>query len=198
MSMTIEGTTWTRSSIPGGNQISYGNGLYFVPLNNKTNLISTDGNNWSLNATGLTNQLGKITYANGIFLARSGNYLTTSSNGTNWFQYPQTIPGFEIASDGKRLATIGSILVDFNNQWNNSFVYASDVLVSVRQTNKQPSNVILSGLVGRNYQIQFADSLGSSSNWSTNTSLQLTNTPFIWTDVTATNAARFYRAVLMP
>ena len=191
-------TTWTRSSIPGGNQISYGNGLYFVPLNNKTNLISTDGNNWSLNATGLTNQLGKITYANGIFLARSGNYLTTSSNGTNWFQYPQTIPGFEIASDGKRLATIGSILVDFNNQWNNSFVYASDVLVSVRQTNKQPSNVILSGLVGRNYQIQFADSLGSSSNWSTNTSLQLTNTPFIWTDVTATNAARFYRAVLMP
>lgn len=189
--------TWTRNSIPGGSQISYGNGLYFVPLNSKTNLISTDGVNWSLQPTGLTNQLGKITYANGIFLARSGNFVTTSVDGTNWFQYPQTIPGNEVATDGSRLVTIGSVIVDFNFHWN-SFAYLSDVLVVTRQTNGQPSKVVLSGLVGRNYQIQSADALGGANSWRTNTTLQLTNTPFVWTDSPATNAARFYRGVLLP
>jgi len=53
------------AAIPGGNKISYANGLFIVPLNNKTNLISVDGINWSLNYTGLTNMLGVVTYGNG-------------------------------------------------------------------------------------------------------------------------------------
>jgi len=189
--------TWARSSIPGGNQISYANGLYLVPLNNKTNSISTDGINWSLKLTGLTNQLEKIIYANGIYLSRAGAFVTTSSDGTNWFQYPKNIPGSELAMDGNRLVTIGSAIVDFNFHWN-SFVYLSDVLVATRQTNGQPSKVVLSGLVGRNYQIQSADVLIGANNWRTNITLQLTNTPFVWTDSTATNAVRFYRGVLLP
>jgi hypothetical protein len=63
----------------------------------------------------------------------------------------------------------------------------------------QPSPVALSGLVGRNYQIQSADMLTAGANtWRTNATLQLTNTPIVWTDATATNSARFYRGVLLP
>ena len=212
------GTNWTQRSIPGGNKISYGNGLFIVPLNNKTNLISTDGISWSFNSTGLTNQLGFITYGNGLFMAQcaialSGSYLATSVDGTNWFQYAKKLPnywdGFDstdfdvsLATDGNHLVNVGARNQNLNFPQNpNSYcgvVMTSDVLVGVRTTNNPTRKVVISGLVGRNYQIQSADSLGSSSNWRTNTSLQLTNTPFIWTDVTATNAARFYRAVLMP
>jgi hypothetical protein len=154
--------------------------------------------------TGLTNKLGRLTYAGGLFLARSGNYLATSSDGTNWFQYPNPLPGnvtgdATMATDGSRLLTIGKIgIFPISMLWN-SFVYFSDVLVSVRSTNQPPSKVVLSGLVGRNYQIQSANVLSiGSNNWRTNATLQLTNTPFVWTDGTATNSARFYRGVLLP
>jgi hypothetical protein len=205
------GTTWTRRSIPGGSQIGYGNGLFIVPLNSNTNLVSMDGINWSMQNTGLTNQLGRVTYASGLFLACSGNYLATSSNGTNWFQYPKPLPGnligpFEyvtnsakIATDGSHLVTIGEIYLYPSSYNYNGYIYTSDVLVGVRMTNNPTPKVALSGLVGRNYQIKSVDALTiGASNWRTNATLQLTNTPYVWTDSTATNSARFYRGVLLP
>lgn len=192
-----DGVHWTQSSIPGGNQISFGNGLFFVPLNNQTNLISLDGFTWSQQATGLTNRLGKIVYVNGIYLS-GGTSLATSSDGTNWFQYPQTIPGTSnIATDGTRLVTVSGFYSGL--YWHNSFSYVSDVLVGVQMTNSPSPRIALSGLVGRNYQIQSADILTTgSNNWRTNATLQLTNTPYIWTDAAATNSQRFYRGVLLP
>jgi len=62
----------TRSSIPGGNIISYVNGLFIVPLNNKTNLVSTDGIAWDANATGLTNTIGRVTHSHELFMALCG------------------------------------------------------------------------------------------------------------------------------
>jgi hypothetical protein len=194
-----------------GNKISYANGLFFVPLNNKTNLLSTDGINWSKKATGLTNMLGVVTYGNGIYMAqcgiaRAGSYLATSIDGTNWFQYANLLPNYcpipdtadfdaSVATDGSHLVT-GSATGSF---YYNGFVFTSDPLVCVRMTNNMIPNVALSGLVGRNYQIQSADILtAGSNNWRTNTTLQLTNTPYIWTDASATNSHRFYRGVLLP
>jgi hypothetical protein len=205
------GTTWTRRSIPGGNKISYGNGLFFVPLNNKTNLISVDGINWSLNSTGLTNVLGAVTYGNGLFMAQcgisiSGSYLATSTDGTNWIQYAKPLPNswtwfdssdfdVSLATDGTRLVTVGATGIGVFN----GFIYTSDVLVGVRMTNNPSPKIALSGLVGRNYQIQSADVLtAGSNNWRTNATLQLTDTPYTWTDATATNSVRFYRGVLLP
>ena len=202
--------TWAKSSLPGGNKISYANGLFFVPLNNKTNLLSVDGVNWSQQATGLTNMLGVVTYGNGIYMAqcgisRSGIYLATSTDGTNWFQYAKLLPNYcpisdtadfdvSLATDGTRLVT-GSATGSF---YYNGFIYTSDPLVCIRMTNNPSSKVAISGLVGRNYQIQSVDVLTSgSSNWRTNATLQLTNTPYVWTDTTATNSARFYRGVLL-
>jgi len=65
-------------------------------------------------------------------------------------------------------------------------------------TNNPTPKVAISGLVGRNYQIQSTDALGAGNNWRTNAMIQLTNTPSIWIDVNATNSARFYRGVLLP
>lgn len=205
------GTTWTQRSLPAGNKISYANGLFFVPLNNKTNLLSVDGINWSLNVTGLTNILGVVTYGNGLFMAqcgisRSGSYLATSTDGTNWFQYAKLLPNYcpipdtadidvSLATDGTRLVT-GSATGSF---YYNGFIYTSDPLVCIRMTNNPPSKVAISGLVGRNYQIQSVDVLtAGSNNWRTNATMQLTNTPYVWTDTTATNPTRFYRGVLLP
>jgi hypothetical protein len=205
--------TWAKSSLPGGNKISYANGLFFVPLNNKTDLISVDGVNWSLQATGLTNQLGVVTYGNGLFMAQcgisqAGSYLATSTDGTNWFQYAKPLPNYcaifdtsdfdvSVATDGIRLVAGGAILTNYYNY--NGFIYASDPLVAIRMTNNPSPKVALSGLVGRNYQIQSADELNASLDaWRTNVVLQLPNTPYVWTDGTATNSKRFYRGVLLP
>jgi len=93
---------------------------------------------------------------------------------------------------------IHSVQYGFGNIYYYGYALLSDPLVSIRMTNNPPSKVVLSGLVGRNYQIQSADALGAGSNWRTNATMQLTNTPLVWTDSTATNSARFYRGVLLP
>lgn len=202
---TSTGLFWTRSSIPGGSQVSYANGLFFVPLNTKTNLLSTDGINWTAINTGITNSFGRVIYGNGLFMSARAGSLVTSIDGTNWISYPQSLPGdgaydVSLATDGARLVTVRG--VDTNNglfMACNSFVFTSDVLVSVRTTNAPSQEIVLSGLVGRNYQIQSADVLtAGSNNWRTNVTLQLANTTCLWTDATATNAQRFYRAVLLP
>jgi hypothetical protein len=71
-------------------------------------------------------------------------------------------------------------------------------LSGIRFTNNPSRRIALSGLVGRNYQIQSTDALGASSNWRTNATLQMTNAAIVWTDNTATNLSRFYRTVLLP
>ena len=203
-------TSWTRRSIPGGSQISFGNGLYLVPLTGGSNLVSTDGINWNMLNTGLTNMCGRIIYANGLYLARAGSYLATSSDGTNWLQQPQIIPNvgsfifnyvgtnMTFATDGVRLATIGSVFHTFP-QMPDGIVYLSDVLIGVRPTNGPVATVALAGLLGRQYQIQSIDALSAGVNlWHTNMTLRLTNTPYVWTDATATNSSRFYRGVLLP
>ena len=196
---------WSKSSIPGGSQISYANGLFIVPLNTRTNLLSTLGIDWTAISTGITNSFGSVIYSHGLFISARAGVLVTSTNGTNWISYPQSLPGDwayddSLATDGARLVAVKGVYT--NNglfMAYNSFVFTSDVLVSVRTTNAPSQEIVLSGLVGRNYQIQSADVLtAGSDNWCTNMTLQLTNTPYLWTDATATNAQRFYRAVLLP
>jgi len=204
---------WSRSSLPGGSSISYGNGLYIVPLNAKTNLLSRNGTTWSLQSTGLTNQLGAVTYAHGLFLAQcgvssSGGYLVTSTDGTNWIQYAKPMPhswqvaywtdfDVSLATDGTRLVSVGAICNPSAVDVYNSFIYTSDILAAVRLTNNPSQQIALSGLVGRNYQIRSIDTLGTGK-WRTNLTLPLPNTPYVWTDSTATNSQRFYRAALLP
>jgi hypothetical protein len=208
---SITGTgIWAKSNLPGGNKISYANGRFFVPLTSGSNLLSADGINWTLKPTGLTNTLGAVFYRNGIFMAKcgfsiTGSYLATSTDGINWATYAKPLPGdgtrdANLATDGTRLVTVTGVPVygGLPNAYN-GFVYTSDVLVGIRSTNAPAHQLALSGLVGRNYQIQSADELPAGPNdWRTNFVLQLPNTPYVWTDATATNSKRFYRGVLLP
>lgn len=201
---------WAKSSLPGGNKISYANGQFFVPLTSGSNLLSVDGITWVLKPTGLTNLLGAVTYGDGIFMAQcgfsiSGSQLATSTDGINWVTYAKLLPGdgthdVSLATDGTRLVTVAGVPVygGLPNAYN-GFVYTSGVLVGIRSTNAPAHQLALSGLIGRNYQIQSADELNADSNgWHTNIVLQLPNNPYVWTDGTAPNSKRFYRGVLLP
>jgi hypothetical protein len=209
------GTVWARNSIAGGKKISYANGLFIVPLNSQTNLISRDGLNWSAKSTGLTNLMGKVTYGNGLFMAQcgisiAGSHLATSTDGTNWVQYVTPLPNYwsdaydlpdpdvGLATDGTRLVAVGAARKSLFPEYD-SFVWTSDALVGVRMTNSPSGAVALSGLVGRNYQIQWAETLADgSSQWVNQSALKLPFTPYVWTAPAGTNSARFYRGVLMP
>ena len=203
------GIAWTRSTIPGGSKISFTNSHFFVPLNNGTNLVSTDGLNWNTIPTGLTNILGKVFYSHGLYLSQcgsspNGRYLATSTDGINWVQYPRSLPNAGVASyndpsfatDGTRLILAGGY--DYTSYPTLGIIFESGILADVRMTNNPTPKVALTGLVGRNYQIQSSESLNGGANaWRTNVTLQLPSTSYIWTDAGSTNT-RFYRAVLLP
>ncbi len=131
------GLYWGRSPIPGGSQISFQSGLFIVPYRPGTNLISTDGFDWDAVQTGITNLVGKVSSSHGIFLARAGSYLATSTDGTNWVQYATPLPGNsdfqdykpDFATDGNRLVTVG---LNYTNLNYNGFIYDSGDLLRVR------------------------------------------------------------------
>jgi hypothetical protein len=100
-----------------------------------------------------------------------------------------------LATDGTRLAAAGAT----GSYPFNRFIYTSGILAGVRMANEPSRQVALSGLVGRIYQIQSADTLSAdANNWRANASLQSTNAPFVWADPTAANSARFYRGAWLP
>jgi hypothetical protein len=190
------GATWSRTTIAGGSAISFCNGLFVVPYGAGTNLLSSDGNTFVAVNTGIANMMGKVMLVNNLFTARTGNYLTTSVDGTNWIQYPGNLPGVGLASDGVRLVTAGQT----GSFYYNSFIYTSDGLVGLRLVNPAPT-IELSGLVGRSYRIDYTGTFVNTgtNNWQMLTNLQLPSNPFTLTDLTATSSPqRFYRAVLLP
>ncbi len=197
---------WIRYPIAGGSIVNFANGIFIVPLNAGTNLVSHDGINWTPVPSGITNVLGKFTYSHGLYMSIQAGILSTSSDGTNWASYPHYIPPGTsrfgspcIASDGTRLLSVSSELGPTGDYYTNNLVYISDPLVDLWATNTPSHQLALAGLVGRNYQIQSADKLaGNSTDWRTNTTLQPPSTPYLWTDPDATNSACFYRAVLLP
>jgi hypothetical protein len=203
---TTGASTWSRINIPVGSSMAYDSdaSLYTLGTGTSTNWISNDLTNWfSVSAPNVT-VFGHI---NGLFYGITNqndqNKLATSLDKTQWVVYPPTIPevygATGVATDGKRLVTVTSVLTNTGPWYFNSFVYTSDPLVELRMTNAPSAKVALSGLVGRSYQIQSTDSLNPGGNtWVTNVAVQLTNTSFLWTDPTATNSQRFYRAALLP
>jgi len=196
-----DGVVWERGTIAGGNSIAFASGRFFIPLGAGTNLISTDGANWAAIATGLTNTLGKIALANGVFFARAGNYLATSTDATNWIQRTSSaLPGDGgLASDGTRFVNVGRRNVSFIQY--DSYVYVSDPLVNIGITNTPPLQIILSGVVGSSYRIEYVPVLptGTTNPWQTLTNLILPSSPCLLADPEAPNSMqRYYRALLLP
>jgi len=195
------GTTWTKRNIPtGGTHISFYNGIFIITHASGTNLISSDGITWAPIPTSINNKLEKVFYAQGLYMARAGSFLATSTDGTNWIQYPQPLPGTGLATDGARLVTVGKF-PDYSNIYYDGFIYYSDPLVGLRIAKSWPPQVVLSGIAGRFYRIESTDTLSNTGpiTWDSRLTVQLTNSTFFWTDGTAANSShRFYRAVLLP
>jgi hypothetical protein len=60
------------------------------------------------------------------------------------------------------------------------------------------SSLAVSGLVGREYQIESTGDLTFPINWQVRTNFTLTASPATWTDPSPSSTNRFYRAVLLP
>lgn len=206
---STSGTSWVHRLISsGGRQVSFANGLFIIPISAQYNLISTGGLAWRQMATGLTNQMESIFYANQIYWGSAGGYLVTSKNGTNWQQYANPLPtslvfaGLQanypvFATDGNRIMGVGSIPYDSWNNFYYGYSYLSEPLVELAASNSIPGHLKVSGLVGRTYQIQSSSSLESGGQWTTNGTITLTNYTDLFVDPAGVGN-RFYRAAIMP
>jgi hypothetical protein len=201
---STSGTTWTRNLISGNSSISaygyvnYCNGFFVALVNTGTNMVSTDGLSWSPMVKDTTNLFSKVIYAGGLYVASTGSTIFTSTNGTNWVQrnFPTNNYVRDITSGIRNIVAVGSTN---SAPPTGPIVFVSDPFVGAGMNSGFLPQLKISGLQGRSYRIESTDILpGDTSNWRTNTTLQLTNSPCIWTDTAATNAQRFYRAVLLP
>lgn len=201
--VSSNGLNWSRPTIPlPGSRISHVNNLFIISAGPGTNLLSTNGLNWAIVSTGLSGALGKVQFANGIFLAKAGSALAASQDGTNWVQYLPTIPGNSyvepnFATDGNRLLSVGGTWTPI---YYKGFVYTCDRLCNLEMAGGNPPTLRATGLVGRSNRIEFADVLssGAGSPWRTLTNFRLTTNPIVIEDHTATSIpARFYRSYLL-
>lgn len=220
---SADGSYWTRRLLPGEvRNIGFCNGKFFAPYGSGTNLVSRDGIDWAVLGTGVPGAFGRMGFAGGMFVGFTGGLsgvswarwgytnLVTSLDGTNWVHrgtYPfysdedSEDSAFEIATDGRRFITVGAIRPGpafFNN---NAFVAVSDPITDIGFTAASPPAIILSGLVGRTYRVEYLPSLPASvtNPWQTLTNLILPSSPYLLADPGAPNSSqRYYRAVLLP
>ncbi len=189
--------------VPGGSptpmfspSVCFGKTFFIMPWGPKENRISTDGIFWS----SITNDSGaafqKIRYGNGVYVGLTPEAIYTSPNGTNWIKRPPNGGALTDAAVGERNAIVTAYY------WGaaaNSYV--SDPFVGLSIQSGAPPQLQLSGLNGRTYRLEYADTLepGNSSNWQTLSNIVLNVSPLTLLDSVATNSpARFYRGVLLP
>jgi len=195
------GSTWTRSyTSNAGGRVSYCNSLFIVPAGSGANLVSADGLTWSLLMNNTASTFGRVIYTNGLYAALSGTNVFTSTNGTNWIPHslptPTNVNLSEITFGNRNIMAVGYTYPPLPMV---PVAYISDSIVAVGMKSGFPPQLSISGLQGRSYRIECADTLpGAANHWWTNTTVQLPGSPYNWTDTTATNSQRFYRAVLLP
>jgi len=211
---STDGIVWERANIPGGNKITYLSGRFFVPLGVGVNLVSSDGLTWAALNTGVSGRFGRMGYANGIFMGLTGQFraytnVVVSTDGTNWLQRSTQAfysaedgesSAFEIASDGRQFVVVGGTTITPGSFFN-GFVHSSEALVSIAITDSAPAQIILSGVTGRTYRVDFTPALQTSgtNTWQPLTSLLLPSSPYSLSDPQLGSfTQRFYRAVLLP
>ncbi|MBI1178266.1 hypothetical protein GC207_12595 [bacterium] len=80
--------SWSKLTPPqleGMKQLAYGQGKWIAVGNGTQWASSTDGTNWTLEATSLPNSATMVAYANGLWLA-VGSEVMTSTNAIDWNQ----------------------------------------------------------------------------------------------------------------
>jgi hypothetical protein len=165
-------------------------------------MVSLDGATWSIQTNDSPVAFTKVIYEHGIYLATGWtNAFFTSTNGTNWIarHFPSVWNDFY--PEGVTFANSKAVAIAFTR---NGLTFYSVALTSEPLVDIKAQPVVgqlgIFGVAGASYRIEYADSLGSSDNiWHPLASFSLSNSPYVWWDVTTGIAnSRFYRAVLLP
>jgi hypothetical protein len=196
------GSSWTRVASSVGSPITFGNGVFLASAG-ANQMISTNGSSWSQVAKDVTNVFSRIIYQSPYYLALSGPALFTSTNGTNWvqrnLQAPTNTVLTGVAVGNGNVVAVGYTNVSGPGTLFAPVAYVSGPLVELGVSSGLPGQLNLSGWPGRTYRIEcVTDALARSNNWQPLATFTLTNSPLLWTDSTATNSQRYYRAVLLP
>jgi hypothetical protein len=207
---SLFGTTWTAttSTYPLSGNISFCNGLFFAPSGRGTNLVSANGTTWSALTNNTAATFGRIIYTNGLYIALSSSRglltstnIFTSTNGTNWVQRNLPIPTNTLLADvvfgNGRVVAVGYQPTLPLWQIIHPAAFISDPLVAAGINRGYPPQVKISGVSNLLYGVQYSSSL-SPPNWQTATNFIMSTSPSIWTDSTATNSQRYYRAAWLP
>lgn len=130
--------------------------------------------------------------------AAGGSDLLVSTNGLDWESHPFGTNWFPnaIAFGNNTFVAVG----------NSSVILQSDAVIDSPAgppptlAIRQAPSLSISGQVGRDYRIEYADTLsGTNNTFLPLTTFHMNVSPTIWVDTTATNAAqRFYRAAMLP
>ncbi len=192
------GTIWTRTTnSSASDRVSFCGGLFIIPSAAGTNLVSTDGLNWSLLTNNTGSVFGRVLYTNGIYLALSDTNLFSSTDGTNWIRRGLQPPANVLL---KALAFgPGNVVVVGQTRYSNPtapVAYLSDPLAAVKISSGLPPQLNVSGVTGRSYRVEFVTDI-RASNWQALATFPLNTSPQALTDAQATNSSRYYRSLLL-
>jgi len=192
--MSLTGTNWTQVAVGGSAAVTFGDGQFFMPGTSGHNYMSPDGLAWTLATNNVGNTFGHITYARGLYSALSFSTLFTSTDGTNWTARGiNTSEKADLAYGPTNLVAVG-----FTSPTPyKATVIVSDPFVSLNTVANSAHGLFVSGLQNHSYQLDYKTNL-TDVDWNPLATFTLTNSPYLWTDTSATNAQRFYRAGLLP
>ena len=114
---STDGVTWQQKSNDDfyPKDISYGNGKFVLVGADGIILYSVDGNNWTEAASGVTDDLYSLIYANGHFIASGGSTIVVSTDGEKWSKVdsglsdaPYYNSGFKFAVGNGKVIGVGN------------------------------------------------------------------------------------------
>ncbi len=203
------GITWIDRGkpVPLGSLwgITYGNGR-FVAVGRGGDqfcyleaVTSADAVHWDRSQFGSTRTNSGtcaegIAYGNGFFVAVGLYGIYVSLDGIEWTRarVPPGLHGFQFLG-GVAFGNGSFVAVGDPGR-----ILQSDPVLQLGISFDRLPTLAISGPRGA-YQIEAASELRPTNAWEAVATISVTNTPHIWTDPHATNAAgRFYRAVLLP
>jgi hypothetical protein len=205
---STDGASWTARNSGTGDYldgVAFGDGQFVAVGAGGIILTSTDGATWTVRNSGTTLDLGGIAYHSGQFVA-VGDYgtIVTSTDGANWTGRNSGTGQDPVDLNGVAYGNGRFVAVGWDERVGASVILTSGTFPATPEVSLAPGpapvwsadgmSLALDGPVGSNYVIQASSDL---VNWSPILSFNITNSPFYFSDTTATNApARFYRALL--
>jgi hypothetical protein len=196
--LSANGSYWIRrTNTISGNRISFCNDRFIISAGAGSNLVSSDGLNWSLLTNNTGWAFGRVVYGDGNYVTYSylSSKIFTSIDATNWIERPTQFPTNTYLSaltfGNHKFVAIGNAAVPM--------AFVSDLAMPTINLTLSPGllpTLSLTGVTGRTYRIEQHTNL-LATNWQAVATFTLTNNPFVWQETNA-NSPRYYRAAVLP